>query len=169
MEEFEVSGIPAKINDKSASRWMRYVGEISVLENTKLGEKDQDTIVSVKRFGNQNVVFVDEGHRGSSSGKEGKWQKFRDELCSDGFSFEYSATFGQAIAASSDKSLAKRYQKCIIFDYSYKYFYQDGYGKDYNILNLANDSDEAKRKLYLTACLIAFYQQKDIFDMQKRI
>ena len=163
IEEFEVSGIPAKIYDKSASRWMRYEGEISVLENTKLGEKDQDTIVSVKRFGNQNVVFVDEGHRGSSSGKEGKWQKFRDELCSDGFSFEYSATFGQAIAASSDKSLAKRYQKCIIFDYSYKYFYQDGYGKDYNILNLANDSDEAKRKLYLTACLIAFYQQKKIY------
>ncbi len=163
IEEFEASGIPAKIYDKSASRWMRYEGEISVLENTKLGEKDQDTIVSVKRFGNQNVVFVDEGHRGSSSGKEGKWQKFRDELCSEGFSFEYSATFGQAIAASSDKSLAERYQKCIIFDYSYKYFYRDGYGKDYNILNLANDSDEVKRKLYLTACLLTFYQQKKLY------
>jgi hypothetical protein len=163
IEEFEASGIPAKIYDKSASRWMRYEGEISVLENTKLGEKDQDTIVSVKRFGNRNVVFVDEGHRGSSSGKKGKWQKFRDELCSDGFSFEYSATFGQAIAASSDKSLAERYQKCIIFDYSYKYFYRDGYGKDYNILNLANDSDEVKRKLYLTACLLTFYQQKKLY------
>ena len=39
IEEFEVSGIPAKIYDKSASRWMRYEGEISVLENTKLGER----------------------------------------------------------------------------------------------------------------------------------
>jgi len=163
IEEFGVSGIPARIYDKSASRWMRSEGEISVLENTKLGEKDQDAIVSVRRFGNRNVVFVDEGHRGSSSGKEGKWQKYRDELCSDGFSFEYSATFGQAIAASTDKSLAERYQKCIIFDYSYKYFYQDGYGKDYNILNLADDSDESKRRLYLTGCLLSFYQQKKLF------
>jgi hypothetical protein len=142
---------------------MRTAGEISVLENTKLGDKDQDTIVSVKRFGNHNVVFVDEGHRGSSSGKEGKWQKYRDELCSEGFSFEYSATFGQAIAAASDKSLAQRYQKCIIFDYSYKYFYGDGFGKDYNIINLPDDSDDTKRSLYLTACLMTYYQQKKLY------
>jgi hypothetical protein len=120
---------------------MQNANEIIVLENTKLGDKDQDTIVSVKRFGNRNVVFVDEGHRGSSSGKEGKWQKYRDELCFNGFSFEYSATFGQAIAASNDKSLSERYGKCIIFDYSYKHFYGDGYGKDYNIINLPDDSD----------------------------
>lgn len=163
IEEFKASGIPAKIYDKALSRFMRQYGEISVLENTKLGDKDQDTIVSIKRFGHQNVVFVDEGHRGSSSGKEGKWQKYRDELCSDGFSFEYSATFGQAMAASSDKSMAQRYQKCILFDYSYKYFHGDGYGKDYHILNLADDSDEAKRKLYLTACLLTFYQQKKLY------
>ena len=163
LEDYEASGIPAKIYDKSASRWMRSADEISVLENTKLGEKDQDTVVSVKRFGSRNVVFVDEGHRGSSSGKDGKWQKYRDELCSDGFSFEYSATFGQAIASSSDKSLAERYQKCIIFDYSYKHFYGDGYGKDYNIINLPDDSDEVKRRLYLTACLLSYYQQKKLY------
>jgi len=163
LDEYEASGIPAKVYDKSASRWMRTAGEISVLENTKLGDKDQDTIVSVKRFGKRNVVFVDEGHRGSSSGKEGKWQKYRDELCSEGFSFEYSATFGQAIAAASDKSLAQRYQKCIVFDYSYKYFYGDGYGKDYNIINLPDDSDDVKRTLYLTACLMTYYQQKKLY------
>ena len=163
LDEYKASSIPAKVYDKNASRWMRTAGEISVLENTKLGDKDQDTIVSVKRFGNRNVVFVDEGHRGSSSGKEGKWQKYRDELCSEGFSFEYSATFGQAIAASNDKSLAERYQKCIVFDYSYKYFYNDGYGKDYSIINLPDDSDDVKRTLYLTACLMTYYQQKKLY------
>jgi hypothetical protein len=140
---------------------------ISVLENTKLGDKDQDTVVSVKRFGSRNVVFVDEGHRGSSSGKDGKWQKYRDELCSEGFSFEYSATFGQAIASSNDKSLAERYAKCIIFDYSYKYFYGDGYGKDYNIINLPDDSNEMKRNVYLTACLMSYYQQKKLYLAQE--
>ena len=167
IEDYADSGISARIYDKLSSRWTQSTNEISVLENTKLGDKDQDTIVSVKRFGNRNVVFVDEGHRGSSSGKDGKWQKYRDELCSDGFSFEYSATFGQAISASSDKSLAERYAKCIIFDYSYKFFYGDGYGKDYNIINLPDDSDEMKRNVYLTACLMSYYQQKRLYLSQE--
>ena len=33
-------------------------------------------------------------------------------------------------------NLLEEYSKAVIFDYSYKYFYHDGYGKDYNILNL---------------------------------
>ena len=167
IEDYADSGISARIYDKSASRWTQSANDISVLENTKLGDKDQDTVVSVKRFGSRNVVFVDEGHRGSSSGKDGKWQKYRDELCSEGFSFEYSATFGQAIASSNDKSLAERYAKCIIFDYSYKYFYGDGYGKDYNIINLPDDSNEMKRNVYLTACLMSYYQQKKLYLAQE--
>lgn len=59
--------------------------------------------------------------------------------------------------------LEKQYAKCILFDYSYKYFYRDGFGKDYRILNLADDSDEEKRRLYLSACLLAFYQQQKLF------
>jgi len=163
IEDYADSGIRSSVYDKSSSRWSREANEICVLENTKLGDRDQDTIVSVKRFGSRNVVFVDEGHRGSSSGQDGKWQKYRDELCSEGFSFEYSATFGQAIVASNDNSLAQRYAKCIIFDYSYKYFYGDGYGKDYNIINLPDDSDENRRNLYLTACLLTYYQQKKLY------
>ena len=55
------------------------------------------------------------------------------------------------------------YAKNILFDYSYKYFYRDGFGKDYRILNLADDSDEERRRLYLTACLLAFYQQQKLY------
>lgn len=167
IEDYAESGITAQIYDKNTNRWTQNADTINVLENTKLGDKDQDTVVSVKRFGSHNVVFVDEGHRGSSSGKDGKWQKYRDELCADGFSFEYSATFGQAIASSNDKSLSERYAKCIIFDYSYKYFYGDGYGKDYNIINLPDDSNEMKRSLYLTACLMSYYQQKKLYLAQE--
>jgi len=167
-EEYSASNISAGIYNKSVGRWMLRSNEISILENTKLGDKDQEKTVSVKRFGNRNVVFVDEGHRGSTSGTDGAWQKYRDELCSEGFSFEYSATFGQAIAAANDKSLSERYGKCIIFDYSYRHFYGDGYGKDYNIINLPENSRDGRRALYLTACLLTYYEQKKLYlDKEK--
>jgi hypothetical protein len=44
--------------------------------------------------------------------------------------------------ASANKDLEQEYAKCILFDYSYKYFYSDGYGKEYRILNLEDDSNE---------------------------
>ena len=148
--------------DKSVSRWVKSDNEIIVLENTKLGDRDQDTIVSVKRFGSRNVVFVDEGHRGSSSERMANGKSI--EMSS--VPMDFPSNIQQplpAIAASNDKSLAERYAKCIIFDYSYKYFYGDGYGKDYNIINLEDDSDETKRQVYLTACLMSYYQQKKLY------
>ncbi len=89
--------------------------------------------------------------------------KRREQLCENGFSFEYSATFGQAMKASGNRALEQTYAHCILFDYSYKYFYGDGYGKEYRILNLEDDTDRAKRKRYLTACLLAFYQQQKLY------
>lgn len=159
-EEFKDSNIPAKIYDKSESRFFAKTNEIKILENTKLDHKDGDKKVAVSRFGDKNIVFVDEGHRGASGDT---WYIFRNQLCANGFSFEYSATFGQAVKASGKNDLMQEYAKCILFDYSYKYFYGDGYGKDYNIINLQDDSDEHLRSLYLTACLLTFYQQKRLF------
>ena len=165
VDDFKASGIPAAIYQKGVSRMFAPADEISILENTKLGDKDGDKTVAAARFGNKNVVFVDEGHRGASGDT---WYKYRNMLCENGFSFEYSATFGQAIKAANNKELTQEYAKCILFDYSYKYFYSDGYGKDYNILNLADDSDEHKRQLYLTACLLTYYQQKKLYLTGKK-
>ena len=67
--------------------------------------------------------------------------------------FEYSATFSQALKAANKTELTEEYARCVLFDYSYKYFYRDGFGKDYRILNLADDRDNDTRRLYLTACL----------------
>lgn len=163
--DFKASGIPAAIYQKGVSRMFAHADEIAILENTKLGDKDGDKTVAAARFGNKNVVFVDEGHRGASGDT---WYKYRNMLCENGFSFEYSATFGQAVKAANNKDLTQEYAKCILFDYSYKYFYSDGYGKDYNILNLADDSDEHKRQLYLTACLLTYYQQKKLYLTSKK-
>jgi len=165
VDEFRASGIPAAIYQKGASKMFADPDEIAILENTKLGDKDGDKTVAAARFGSKNVVFVDEGHRGASGDT---WYKYRNMLCENGFSFEYSATFGQAVKASGSKELVQEYAKCILFDYSYRYFYSDGYGKDYNILNLADDSDEHKRQLYLTACLLTYYQQKKLYLTSKK-
>ncbi|MGZ9871788.1 DEAD/DEAH box helicase family protein [Priestia endophytica] len=159
-EEFEDSGINASTYDKQLSRMANRQDEIQVIENTKLGEKDGDKTVSVFRFGSTNVVFVDEGHRGATGDT---WYRYKNQLCEDGFSFEYSATFGQAIRASGNKDLENEYAKCIYFDYSYRYFYNDGFGKDYLILNLEEDRDGHLRNLYLTASLLSYYQQKQLY------
>jgi hypothetical protein len=123
VDDFRASGIPAAIYQKGVSRMFAPADEIAILENTKLGDKDGDKTVAAARFGDKNVVFVDEGHRGASGDT---WYKYRNMLCENGFSFEYSATFGQAVKAANNKELTQEYAKCILFDYSYKYFYSDG-------------------------------------------
>ena len=113
----------------------------------------------VEAFEGNNLIFVDEGHRGASS-EANKWLGYRAKLAETGFTFEYSATFGQAINIVQDSDLLNEYSKSIIFDYSYKYFYGDGFGKDYQILNLEDDSNPEWMASYLTACLLAFFQQQ---------
>jgi hypothetical protein len=130
----------------------------------------------------------------------------RDALVRGGFAFEYSATFGQAVAkgltvAAAEEDIQKKrakmlfetgslkkltafelarlalttedkrrarmiatreiYAKCILFDYSYKFFYEDGYGKESLILNMSGDAYEQadNARKYFTACLLGFYQQ----------
>ncbi len=151
------SGIPAEIFDKNRSAFSAEASErrMEIIEVTKLKEESKDKVVAISDFGNANVLFVDEGHRGSSGDA---WMDYRRRLCENGFSFEYSATFGQAVEGAP--MLENEYSKCILFDYSYKYFYQDGYGKDYRILNLRDDREKRR---YLTASLLTFYQQKRIW------
>ncbi|SNY58456.1 Type III restriction enzyme, res subunit [Arsukibacterium tuosuense] len=61
------------------------------------------------------------------------------------------------------------YGKSILFDYSYKFFYEDGYGKESLILNLnpEQDKQEDRRYEYFTACLLSFYQQQYLFNKHK--
>lgn len=165
LEEFKKSDMHANIfNGKSPSL---YSGkEVEVLEITKLAENSGEKTVAVDSFETDNLVLIDEGHGGMSGDS---WKKYRDKLSQTGFAFEYSATFGQAINAASGAKKAEftqEYTKSILFDYSYKYFYEDGYGKDYRILNLKDD-DDRYRKLYLTANLVSFFQQQLLFKEQK--
>lgn len=157
-DEFALSGMEAEFYERDAGTVFAGRG-IDIIDIHKLRETSGEKTVAVDTFEGNNLVLVDEGHRGSG-GEE--WMDKRARLCAKGFSFEYSATFGQAIKAASgakQKTLTQTYAKCILFDYSYKFFYDDGYGKDFNILNLAEEQEDETRPLYLTACVLAFYQQ----------
>ena len=136
---------------------------VDVLEITKLQDVDGPNTYAPRRLGDQNLLLVDEGHRGMSGKEEGAWLARRNMLCEKGFTFEYSATFEQAVAAAKNPDFENAYAKCILFDYSYRYFYEDGFGKDYQILNLPK-SFKHNQEMYLTACLLKFYQQLRVYE-----
>ncbi|ABQ24806.1 DEAD/DEAH box helicase family protein [Geotalea uraniireducens] len=186
-------------------------GTVEIIDINKLGDEMGDKTVAVEAFEGDNLVLVDEGHRGTGTAA-GAWMSRRETLCRGGFAFEYSATFGQAVARgwvvtkSEEEALKKKakilfettalkkltdeqrcqialnseekrkarllatreiYAKCILFDYSYKFFYEDGYGKESLILNLAEDNDDEIRHIYFTACLLSFYQQQYLWERHR--
>ncbi|MGR5933394.1 DEAD/DEAH box helicase family protein [Enterobacter asburiae] len=204
LEELELSGFSfSRFFDKN--RTNTFKGTIEIIDINKLGDSMGDKTVAVEAFEGNNLVLVDEGHRGTGTAA-GAWMQRRDALVRGGFAFEYSATFGQAVAkgntvVKAEEELLKKkaktlfettalkklddaqlaqlvltqaeqrqtrvtatreiYAKCILFDYSYKYFYDDGYGKESLILNMNGEAYEQadNAQKYFTACLLSFYQQ----------
>ncbi|WP_145339417.1 DEAD/DEAH box helicase family protein [Pantoea sp. PSNIH1] len=197
--------------DKSKSA--PFKGTVEVIDINKLADDMGDKTVAVEAFEGNNLVLIDEGHKGTGTAA-GAWMRRRDKLTRDGFAFEYSATFGQAVSGGNnaevveaeikkkkakllfettalgkltDEQLAQSeltseelrdariqatrevYGKSILFDYSYKFFYEDGYGKESLILNLNPNEDkkDERRYEYFTACLLSFYQQQYLFNRNK--
>jgi len=164
LEEFGKANIDAELFDKNSFKLLDRK-PIEILEITRLREEMGDKTVAVEALEGNNLVLIDEGHRGVSSGKGGTWLRLRDALCEQGFSFEYSATFGQAI--KRDPELTEVYAKSTLYDYSYRYFYFDGFGKDYQIFNIDHVTQESQLDLYLVACLLSFFQQKYLYQKYK--
>ncbi|MEX0853197.1 MAG: DEAD/DEAH box helicase family protein [Bauldia sp.] len=163
LREFEAAGLAAELFQKDGTGL--FTGQrIEILDIHKLKDEMGDKTIAIDAFEGNNLVLVDEGHRGASGGEEGAWMRFRNALCEKGFSFEYSATFGQAVKGS--RALTDTYAKSILFDYSYRYFYGDGFGKDYQILNLDEGTQANHLDAYLVACLLAFFQQQRLFKEQ---
>lgn len=207
LAEFASSNLPANLFDKNKPfQGTGLFNDIQIMDINKLADKDGELTVAVDRFLDLNkLVLVDEGHRGSSGDQ---WLARRQKLIGDGFAFEYSATFGQAVKdgktakdclfdiqkkigkengiskkaevqkiqiSFADKQEAKQkavfetYAKCVLFDYSYKFFYADGYGKEFSILNMkAEDYGVADNdRKYFVASLLSFYQQLHLFAKNK--
>jgi hypothetical protein len=173
LREFEAAGIEAEMFNKNSSsrssqQTLPFDGRaastlplVEIIEVTRLRDEMGEKTVAIDAFEGNNLVLVDEGHRGASGGEDGAWLKARNALCEKGFSFEYSATFQQAIAGNV--RLTDQYAKNILFNYSYRYFYGDGFGKDYQILNLDEATQQSHLELYLVACLLTFFQQQRLY------
>ena len=175
--ELRESGIGADLYSKNRLSQQGSLGfGVQILHIQQLRDKDGDSTVAVGNFEGKNLVLVDEGHRGAS-GED--WLDKREQLCANGFSYEYSATFEQAIASapktkpkgdkdalSPQQRLTQLYGKCILLDYSYRYFYNDGFGKDFHILNLESKALQESQELYLSGCLLAFFQQRLLYQDQ---
>ena len=210
LDELSLSGFAShRLFDKH--RAPDFPGTIEVIDINKLGEEMGDKTVAVDAFEGDNLVLVDEGHRGTGSAG-GAWMARREALVGTGFAFEYSATFSQAVGkgltvekaeaeilkrkalrefetkalrtlsqpqldrialTTSERKQARTdavresYAKAILFDYSYKFFHADGYGKESLILNLADGGNEQDWALYFTACLLGFYQQLWLWETKR--
>src|SRR5208283_3680038 len=115
--EFQAAGLDAALFSKDGASL--FSGrDIEIIDIHKLREETGEKTVAIDAFEGNNLVLVDEGHRGASGTEVGRWMQARNRLCENGFSFEYSATFGQAMKGKT--GLEKQYAKCILFDYSYK-------------------------------------------------
>lgn len=143
---------------------------IKVIDINKLkktdAKKGSGVTIDISGFGSNNLILVDEGHKGYKS-EERTWSQIRDALSSNGFAFEYSATFEQAV--SNDPQLYAIYSHSIIIDYSYRHFYGDGYGKDFHIINIGDipSDEENMRNTLLLANSLSFLSQMSIYQSEK--
>lgn len=168
LEELQASNIPAARFDlNEPGSLLIPPGTVRVTEITKIvmEKKGEGESVPVEVFEGRSLIFVDEGHKGSGSEAQA-WRTVRNALGENGFTFEYSATFGQALAAANNDTLLTEYGKAIAFDYSYRHFYGDGYGKDFHILNLQQDNTPDQTDTLLMANLLSFYEQQLVFAEQ---
>lgn len=167
-QDFNQSNIESVVYSDVGPISLNFKDTIKIIEITKLtlDKKGQGQSIDVSSFEGHNLVFVDEGHKGTGGDS---WTEIRKTLSKKGFTFEYSATFGQSInSVSNNKELLQEYSKAIIFDYSYKYFHRDGFGKDYYILNIDNkDNDSFQDEIFL-GNLLSFYEQK-LYYLENKI
>lgn len=164
LQDLQESNFQAELFSKQAQGGFFVGKSVEVIDINKLAETDGDKTVAVESFEGNNLVLVDEGHKGSGGEV---WKGYRNVLTQEGFSFEYSATFGQAIASQTGanrEALLQEYGKATLFDYSYRYFYNDGYGKDYRIMNMASWDDGELLNMYLTAYLLCLYEQTLVYE-----
>ncbi len=172
-EELQKSGISCRRYEGGLSSHGTFKNEreVLVIEMTKfVGEKKGgDVTIPVGVFEGRNLVFVDEGHKGRRS-EEQKWASLRDKLSENGFVFEYSATFIQILSESNKETLEK-YAKSIVFDYSYKYFYLDSYGKDFSVLNVKQIKirEQDFQETMFVANLLSFYEQVLVYEDNKHL
>ena len=174
--ELRKSGLDAAFAlDAEATR-----ARVQVLEITKLyveGETAKPrgkgaVSMPTSEFEGPNLLLVDEGHKGtrtkSDEKTERQWRAIRDDLAGTGgpaaqtgLTFEYSATFAQV--TDNDDGLFNDYARQTLFEYAYRRFHGDGFGKDYHVVNVKQEPELYGDTLLLGG-LLTFYEKQRVFD-----
>lgn len=158
LRELRQSRIAARLFQKDAGAGLAATQPVQIIDIHKLGDQTKDVVVDVRELGTRNLVLVDEGHLGKA-GDEAVTRQRRGKLAAEGFTLEYSATFNQIV---EKEELLSHYSKCLLFDYSYRHFYRDGYGKDHSVANLADGLQDANQRAYQVGAMLVFYQQMKV-------
>ena len=183
VHELKLSGIEGTFFEKQGSL-ARSSRQICVMEITRFREREGPETIAPAYFEGPNLVFVDEGHRGSSR-DDSSWRRYREQLAKDGFCIEYSATFAQAVETGDKDVLRENYARSVLIDYAYPRFYADGYGKHWRILNISeknqsynNDATRGSRRGlaqihnlrgYLTGALTVLFQQLWVYRRHRKL
>ncbi|MXX05284.1 MAG: hypothetical protein F4Z71_00810 [Gammaproteobacteria bacterium] len=160
LREMRQSRIAARLFQKDAGTGIFGMQPVQIIDIHKLGDETKDVVVDVRELGTRNLVLVDEGHLGMA-GTDAVTRQRRGKLAADGFTLEYSATFNQIV---ENEELLSHYSKCLLFDYSYRHFYRDGYGKDHSVANLATGLQDENHRAYQVGAMLLFYQQTKIYE-----
>ena len=82
--------------------------------------------LQTREFSPDTLVLVDEGHLNPPVSKI--WRKLRPEFLMQGFVCEYCSSFRQAAGRAPE--LRERYEKCLLFDFPWRWAREAGYGKE---------------------------------------
>lgn len=162
-QELEKSGIPArylaeiKQNPGSVLPGTVLVVDMPKLRDKRAKDEAETEGVYYPSLGQANLVFADEGHKGTVQQDKG-WRQIREWLSEKGVLLEYSATFAQVL---NNEEAKREYGKRILADYQYRYFYQDQYGKDFHPIeaNPGNLNPTAEEEAALMGGLLLYYVQ----------
>ncbi len=164
LREMRQSRMPASLFQKDAGTGISGMQPVQIIDIHKLGDQTKDVVIDVRELGTRNLVLVDEGHLGKA-GADAVTRQRRARLAADGFTLEYSATFNQIVER---EELLNHYSKCLLFDYSYRHFYRDGYGKDHSVANLATGLQDENQRAYQVGAMLVFYQQTKVHEQLGR-
>lgn len=139
----------------------KYNNKIELLIDTTaaLLQKDENYFDLPDNDRIKRLILVDEGHIGLSSNEEGEYRRLRRRLnVKNSFLFEYSATYDNLVS-----SVQEEYENLIVYDYAYKHFFQDGYGKDFYFKTISENVDESEFD-NLKETFKVFNEKLDVFQ-----
>lgn len=154
LAELQRSGIPCSLLEPH-----RPPGDgVLVADIGRFREVPGPETLGVDAFAADNLLLVDEGHRGSSRAA-GEWLRIRRALQGDGVALEYSATF--AAAADREPSLGAEYGRRLLVDYDLRRFHGDGYGKSWQVMDLSREGPW-ERRVWMAGALAVLAEQLDV-------